>query len=238
MLNKDFKLDFNKKSTSLDFVDLEVIYNGKLNKKSPKVLNADPNIEYGGFAYQIIDQDNKKNFFYNDFIDIDKRTKETKDVSITFDIRDINSINPTNNKNGRFSFQFEDVKMSGGKPNYRRILFFYANDTKVKTINDYFSEAETIEFDTYKMKCFLDKDGLPQGFAYIYDKSKTYYYFANFKDGKLHGFLFKFTSSNNKYVFKDVSIYYDDYKINLLKEPIDRLKQYNNNYELTVISWS
>ena len=237
MLNKDFELNFTGNEISLKMSDLEIIYKGKMTKRPPKVLNPDSNIDYGGFVYKIIDSERKNNFVFHDFVDTDRRTSETKDVTITFDLPDIYSINPKNKYDGRFSFQFQDMKISS-KPNYRRILFFYSNDTNVKSINDYFKEGQTIEFGTYKMKCFLDEEGLPQGFAYIYDKSNRYYYFANFKDGKLLGLVFKFTSKNNKYVFVDAIVYFDDYRTNLLKDTLERIDEYNNKYDLTVISWS
>lgn len=235
-------LDFDSKEKKLLSLEtLEEMFKGKLVKRPLKVLNPDPNINYTGEVLEVVGQNNKKNFTFHIEEDIIKTTNKQDSFHLSFDVNDVDSFNLKNKDNGRISFQYEDITMPKGKPNYRRILFFYAHDTKVVSIDKYF-ENSTVIYDSKgrRIKTFLDNDGNLSGFAYIYDNKGPYYYFANFKNGKLHGFVFKFTCSKSgkEYVFENVSIYNNGNLTNILANATDQLEFIKNKYELTVISWS
>ena len=172
--------------------------------------------------------------------DYDKNKRVLKDFALMFDVRDIYSPNKFHQQKGRFSFQFEDMKMSNGKPNYQRVLFFYADDTEVKAMKDYFNGAEKI-YDKSKnieVVAFLNEKKEPEGFTKIYDFNKNCYYFANIKDGLIEGFVAKFSISDNEYAFEDAYIFYKGNKTKILSGYIDKLREYKKKYKITTISWS
>ena len=183
-------LQYDNCSTFNDSI-LEFIYCGAIRKHPIKVMNPNPNIDYTGWQLQVIGENGK--YTFSELIEKDyiKANRRLESSHIGFDIRDIYSPNNENKKQGRFSFQFEDMSMSNGAPNYRRILFFFALDTNPKRFKDYFKGAKEFELEDQGLYVltFLNEEGVPSGFAYIYDRRLNVYYFANFRNGKLHGFF-------------------------------------------------
>ena len=231
------KIDLeSNKIIHLDESKIEEIYCGARYVRPVKVLNPDPNVFYDG---TVIDVKANGNRIFTSHIETDTniRTNKVGSFGLSFDVCDIFSPDALNKKNGRFSFQYEDTTMSKGD-HYRRVLFFLANDTKPKIISDYYSKAEVLYIDNLKIRTFLNEKGDPTGFAYFYDRKNGYYYFTNFKDGKLHGFLFKFSANGKNYVFEDIMVYYEGQRTDLYSDYIKQMIEIKNKYELTIISWS
>ena len=211
---------------------MEEIYGGRIKQKPWKVLNADPNTFYDG-SYFYIENTNGKSLVYQQETTYKKGSTEPASFFLAFDVPDSLSPNSINSVKGRFSFQYEEFP----KTNYHRILFFFAEETTPKTINNYFKDNR-VEFDEGVISTLLNKNGDPEGFAYIYDYDREIYYFASLKDGVPHGFVFSFKSKNKQYVFDNAYIYFEGQKTDLLKDYIDKVREKNKKHNLTVISWS
>ena len=219
---------------------LEQIYQGRTKKRPIKVLNPDPDIDYGGEVLETLDEERNYHFRFINEKDVIKSTGKVTSVHMGFDIPDIYSPLEGKRKTGRFSFQYEDLPMPKNKPNYRRILFFLADNTNPRPIHDYFEGANKIDFKDKGFYVLAQKNenGNPSGLAYIFDYKSVTYYFANFDDGELEGFAFAFTSSGDSYVFKDAFMFHKGKKTTLYRSVIDNIKKDKENGGQTVISWS
>ena len=130
--------------------------------------------------------------------------------------------------------------MPDGKPHYRRILFFYAHDVKTIRIRDYFKDACRIEIDDQDLciDVYMDETGEPNGFAYIEEYRTDSRFFASFRHGELEGLCCHFKVRDREYAFDDACIYYQGRRTTLLKEDFDEIRRTEDQYGLTVISWS
>ena len=230
----------DERTVHMTDMDIANLYPGTVRKRPIKTMNPDPKIDYAGDVVDIVDGEGRQIFSRHDGCDVTKATGDVDNFAIFFDVHDVYSPISDNRAKGRLSFQYEDMRMPNGKPNYRRVLFFIALGTQPLRFDDYFAQGEKVDLPDERLtvQTAFDENGVPQGLAKIYEWVSDTYYFGNFVDGELTGFLAVFGVKGRQYDFRDAFFYFKGRRTTIFEKQLNSLRVWRSKFDLTTIFWS